>query len=164
MRRTMVVLVVGLSLIAGCGSGGEESTPTPELTEQYGCGYGFYASNPEQTVGMFIEFSDFEAAHDGDVPPTAQLDDGTWLAELRFGTDLFANWCDDVLEPGEPTPEVGETWQLTGTIDIDQLPPAGQGGPASATLSGVEATGPNNDVIAFEDFEIENGFWGSFAG
>jgi hypothetical protein len=163
MRRTMLVLIVGLSLIAGCGSYGEESTPTPELTEQYGCGYGFYASNPEQTVGMFIEFSDFDAAANGDVPASAELDDGTWRAELQFGSDLFANWCDDVLEPGEPTPEIGETWQLTGTIEIDQFPPTGQG-PASAMLSGVEATGPNNELIAFEDFEIVNEFWGSFAG
>jgi len=159
----MVVLVVGLSLVAGCGSDGEESTPTPELTEQYGCGYGFYASNPEQTVGMFIEFSDFEAAADGDVPSMSQLEDGTWRAHLKFGTDLFANWCDDVLEPGEPTSEVGETWQLTGTIEVDELPQTGQG-PASATLTGVEARGPNNELIAFEPFEIENEFWGSFAG
>ena len=163
MRRTLVVLVVGLSLLVGCGSDGEESTPTPELTEQYGCGYGFYASNPDQTVGMFIEFSDFEAAATGDVPSMSQLEDETWRAELRFGTDLFANWCDDVLEPGEPTPQVGETWQLTGTIEIDQLPPTGQG-VASATLTGVEAHGPANELIAFEDFEIENEFWGSFAG
>ena len=163
MRRTLVVLVVGLSLLVGCGSDGEESTPTPKLTEQYGCGYGFYASNPDQTVGMFIEFSDFEAAATGDVPSMSQLEDETWRAELRFGTDLFANWCDDVLEPGEPTPQVGETWQLTGTIEIDQLPPTGQG-VASATLTGVEAHGPANELIAFEDFEIENEFWGSFAG
>ncbi|HEU4894285.1 MAG TPA: hypothetical protein VFT85_00485, partial [Acidimicrobiia bacterium] len=120
-----MVLSVGLVALAGCGSEDQSGPPTPELTEEYGCGYGFYASNPEQTVGLFIEFSDFEAAANGDVPDTSALDDGTWNARLEFGTDLFANWCDDVLEPGEPTPQVGETWQLTGTIEIDQLPPPG---------------------------------------
>lgn len=162
MRRALIALV-GLSLVAGCGSNGEENAPSPELTEQYDCGYGFYASNVEQTVGLFIEFSDFEAAQSGDVPETSRLDDDTWLAELRFGTDLFANWCDDVLEPGEPTPEVGETWQLSGTIEINELPPAGHG-PASATLTGVEAHGPNNELVAFDVLEIENQFWGTVAG
>lgn len=158
-----MLIAVALLSLAACSS--TSSTPeNPELTEQYGCGYGFYASNVEQTVGLFIGFSDFEAAQSGDVPETSQLEDDTWQAELRFGTDLFANWCDDVLEPGEPTPEVGETWQLSGTIEIDELPPAGQGGPASATLTEVEARGPNNELIAFDVFEIENQFWGTFAG
>jgi hypothetical protein len=115
-------------------------------------------------VGLFIEFSDFEAAQSGDIPEISQLDDDTWLAELRFGTDLFANWCDDVLEPGEPTPEVGEIWPLSGTIEINELPPARQSGLASATLSAIEAHGPNNELIAFDLFEIENEFWGAFAG
>ncbi|HSM44812.1 MAG TPA: hypothetical protein VK969_07335 [Acidimicrobiia bacterium] len=158
-----MLALVGLSLVASCGSNGEESTPRPELTEQYACGYGFYASNVEQTVGLFIELSDFEAAQIGDVPETSQLGEDTWQAELRFGRDLFANWCDDVLEPGEPTPEVGETWQLSGTIEINELPPAGQGR-ASATLTGVEARGPNNELITFDLFEIENQFWGTIAG
>jgi hypothetical protein len=163
MRRALITLV-GLSLLAGCGSDGEGSSPSPELTEQYACGYGFYASNAEQTVGLFIDVADFDAAGNGDVPDTSRLEDGTWRAELRFGTDLFANWCDDVLEPGEPTPEVGEIWQLTGTIEINQLPPPGQVGQASATLSEVEARGPNNELIAFDVFDIENEFWGTFAG
>jgi hypothetical protein len=163
VRRALIALV-GLTLVVACGSNSEENAPSPELTEMYGCGYGFYASNVEQTVGLFIEFSDFEAAHSGDIPETSQLADDTWLAELRFGTDLFANWCDDVLEPGEPTPEVGEIWQLSGTIEINELPPAGQIGRAFATLSAIEAHGPNNELIAFDVFEIGNQFWGAFAG
>jgi hypothetical protein len=162
MKRALIVLVA-MVLVAGCGSEDDEGTPAPELTEQYSCGYGFYASNSEQTVGLLIEFSDFEAARNGDVPEISQLDEGTWNARLEFGTDLFANWCDDVLEPGEPTPEVGETWQVSGTIEIDELPESGQG-LASATLTGVEANGPNNELIAFDVFEIENQFWGTFAG
>lgn len=163
MRRALIALV-GISLLAGCGSGVGGSPPSPELTEQYACGYGFYASNAGQTVGLFIDFSDFEAAGAGDVPSTSQLEDGTWRAELRFGTDLFANWCDDVFEPHEPTPEVGETWQLTGTIEIDEMPQPGQSGQASATLTGVEARGPDDELIAFDVLEIENEFWGTFAG
>lgn len=162
MKRALTLLVA-LTLIAGCGTGQGEGPPTPDMTDNYDCGYGFYASNPEQTVGLFVEFADHEAAREGDVPQTSQLDDGTWNARLEFGTHLFANWCDDVLEPHEPTPEVGETWQLSGTIHIDEIPASGQG-MASATLSGVEARGPNNELIAFDDFAIENQFWGTFAG
>ena len=163
MRRALIA-VIGLSLLAACGTNGEASAPSPELTEQYACGYGFYASNGDQTVGLFIDVADFEAAANGGLPATSQLEDGTWRAELRFGTDLFANWCDDVLEPGEPTPDLDETWQLTGTIEIKQLPPPGQGGPASATLSELEARGPDNELIAFDNFDIQNEFWGTFAG
>lgn len=162
MKRGLTLLVAA-TLIVGCGSGVEEGPPTPEMTEQYDCGYGFYASNPEQTVGLLIEFADHEAAQDGEVPETSRLEDDVWNARLEFGTDLFANWCDDVLEPGEPTPEVGETWRLSGTIRIEELPPSGQGS-ASAVLTGVEAYGPNNELIAFDDFVIENQFWGTFAG
>jgi hypothetical protein len=31
-------------------------------------------------------------------------------------------------------------------------------------LSDVEARGPNNELIAFDVFDIENEFWGTFAG
>lgn len=161
MRRTLIA--IALLSLAACSSSG--STPEiPELSEQYGCGYGFYASNVEQTVGLFVVFSDFDAAESGNIPETSQLNGDTWDAEIRFGTDLFANWCDDVLEPGEPTPEYGETWQVSGTIEVHELPPAGRGGPASATLTDVEARGPNNELIAFDNFEIQNEFWGTFAG
>jgi hypothetical protein len=79
MRRALITLV-GLSLLAGCGSDGEGSSPSPELTEQYACGYGFYASNAEQTVGLFIDVADFDAAGNGDVPDTSRLEPekSTW--------------------------------------------------------------------------------------
>lgn len=154
---------MALTLVTGCGTGEANGSPTPEMTETYDCGYGFYASNPEQTVGLFVELTDREAASISDIPGTSQLDDGTWYGRLVFGTDLFANWCDDVLEPDEPTPEVGETWLLSGKIRIDELPPSGHG-MASATLSDLEAHGPNNELIVFDDFAVENQFWGTFPG
>lgn len=162
MKRTLVVLVA-MVLVGGCDSVLEEGTATPELTEQYSCGYGFYASNAEQTAGLVIDLADHEAARNGDVPEVSQLDEGPWNARLEFGTDLFANWCDDVLEPGEPTPEVDETWEVSGTISIEELPASGQG-LASATLTGVEAHGPDGQLIVFDDFVIVNQFWGTFAG
>ena len=78
----------------------------------YGCGFGFWASNADQTAGIFVEFTDFDAANAGQVPPVGAVPSVIWSGRVDVGTDLFANWCDDVVEPGEPEPVVTETWQI----------------------------------------------------
>jgi hypothetical protein len=163
MRRASI----GLSLcivLAGCAWGGTEGQGAPNLTEQYDCGFGFYAGNTDQTVGLIITYADFAAAQNGNVPETSQLTDEVWQAELQFGSDLFSNWCDDVLEPFEPTPEVTETWHVSGKIEIVELPSAGQGGAATALLTGMAAQGPDGETLSLDDMEIVNEFWGTFAG
>jgi len=162
MRRASI----GLSLcvvLAGCAWGGAGGQGAPDLAEQYACGFGFYAGNADQTVGLIITYADFEGAQSGNVPKTSQLTDEVWQAELQFGKDLFANWCDDVLEPGEPTPEVTETWRVSGKIEIVELPSSGQGA-ATALLSGMAARGPDGETLPLDDVEIVNEFWGTFAG
>ncbi|HUG08511.1 MAG TPA: hypothetical protein VMP13_06415 [Acidimicrobiia bacterium] len=162
MKATLVCL--GLFLVTvGCSQDTSAPTQTPELTEEHGCGIGFYLGNRDQTAGLFITFNDFEAAQSGDVPESS-LEDDVWRAELQFGSDPFATWCDDVLEPGEPIPEIDETWTVTGTIEITELPPAGDCGPAAARLMSLEAQGEDGETLTLGDFEVANGFWGCFAG
>lgn len=156
---------VGLLIVmTGCALDGPVTSESLELTEHHGCGFGFYLGNSDQTAGLFVTLTDFETGLGGNVPESASLSGDFWQAELRFGADLFANWCDDVLEPGEPTPDVGQTWDVTGAIDVTALPPAGQCGPAGARLTGLEAQRPDGEALELGDFEMENEFWGCFAG
>ncbi|MDW3215761.1 MAG: DUF6174 domain-containing protein [Ilumatobacteraceae bacterium] len=128
------------------------------LDDDYGCGYGFAAANAGQTVSMVVGFVDI----DWEQGPVAGAYD---LADLdgaiHFGVDLMANWCDDVIEEGEPEPLVDETWNIvSGTLEVS---------PTDNRL----ATGTFTDVVAVDadghehllgDVEIANGMWGFFAG
>ena len=162
MRKGIVLFGVLVALTA-C-SGDDESGPEQvELTEEYACGFGFYAGNQDQTTGLMISYRDFDGAWAGTVARSGQLD-AAWDADLQFGTDLFANWCDDVLEEGEPTPEVEAAWSVSGQMEVTELPPAGQCGQAVARLTDLVATGPADQTLDLGDLTITNTAWGCFAG
>lgn len=163
--RTASVVISLILVTTACGPTASNPPEAPQLTEEYGCGFGFYLGNVDQTAGLFIALSDFDVGQSGDVPESSSLSDDIWRSQLQFGADLFANWCDDVIEPGEPEPEITETWNVSGTIEILELPEPGTCGPARALLADVEAHSPDDDeVLALGDFDAENGFWGCFAG
>jgi hypothetical protein len=100
----------------------------------------------------------------GDVVETADLPSESWRAVLDEGSDLFANWCDDVLEPDEPTPEVVETWEVSGSIEVLSLPEAGQCGPATARFTDLVATDSQGATMSLGDLEVTNEAWGCLAG
>lgn len=160
MKSAVTVLCV-LVLAACSPSPGENA---PELTEAHHCGYGFYVGDVDQTWALKITYQDFEAAQAGEVPRESALSGDTWSAVLEAGQDLFANWCDDVLEPDEPTPEVHEVWEISGDIEVTSLPGPGECGPATANLIGLEARSSADDVITLGDLDIGNEFWGCLAG
>lgn len=154
-----------MAAVVALGACGETSSPSPpQLTEPHHCGYGFYIGDVDQAWALKITYQDFEAAQAGEVPSESELSGDTWSAKLEAGQDLFANWCDDVLEPGEPTPEVREVWEVSGDIEVTGLPEPGECGPATAHLTGLEARNDDGDVIALGDLDVGNEFWGCFAG
>jgi hypothetical protein len=158
----MLLILAGVAL-AACAPTGESGPEPVELTEEFGCAYGFYSSNDDQTVGLFLEYGDFDGATSGSVSKSSPIEQA-WNGELRFGADLFANWCDDVMEPGEPTPVIDETWAVTGRVDVVELPAAGECGPATANLTDVVATSPEGEEMPLGDLNAHNEFWGCFAG
>lgn len=161
----IVATVLCALILAACGgSGASPGESAPELTEAHHCGYGFYVGDVDQTWALKITYQDFEAAQSGDVPRESTLSGDTWSAELEAGRDLFANWCDDVLEPDEPTPEIDQVWDVSGDIEVAGLPDPGGCGPAIAHLTGLEAHNDNGEVISLGDLDVENEFWGCFAG
>jgi hypothetical protein len=136
-----------------------------DFTEVYGCGFGFWASNADQTAGIFVEFNDFEAATAGQVPPVGAVPSVIWSGRVHVGTDLFANWCDDVVEPGEPESVVAESWQIVDAgIAIEGTPPVQTVGALTATLTGITLESPSGEAVVLGDLTLANDSWGAFAG
>ena len=163
MKRVTIILCA-LALVACGGSGSSPGAAAPDLTETHHCGYGFYLGDGDQTWALKVTYRDFQAARAGEVPRESALPGDSWYAELEAGQDLFANWCDDVLEPDEPTPEIRAVWNVSGDVEMTGLPDPGECGPATANLTGLEARNDTGDVISLGDLDVENALWGCLAG
>jgi len=160
------VLVV-VAVVAGPACGGAGATAFPDLgrlSDDWGCGVGFARSDARQTMAVVI-------SHPGPLGPellatptaTVTLPDPDWQAEVRVGRDLFANWCDDLVEPGEPTARIDRRWPLrSGTLEIT-LPTLADAGRAEGRLDGavVEVDG---DERTLPSMRLTNAAWGRFAG
>jgi Family of unknown function (DUF6174) len=133
------------------------------FTESYPCGRSFQASNADQTVGLFLE--QVGPSYETVPPPEAEIPSAAWTGRVVLGADLFANWCDDVIEQGEPTPRTDETWPIVeGTIAIDGNVSGAESGPVTARLTGIVAERPDGTRVEVGDLEILNEWWGGAAG
>jgi hypothetical protein len=172
MSRTTrpAILTAALALlVVACGGTSQpralEGLELAEL-ETYGCGYGFWLGTAEQDVAIHLAVTDPQAVASGELARETTLPDEDWRAAVQHGRDLFANWCDDVLEPGEATPDVEEEWPITGgTITlgdgaVDQPCP----GELTASVTELEVTAPDGTTIALGSGEVGNEAWGCFAG
>lgn len=171
MSRTMrpSILAVAIAVIAAACGGAAEPSALAELElaemDTYGCGHGFWLGTADQEVAIQLAAADPQAVVDGELPTEASLPDDAWRGTVQQGRDLFANWCDDVVEPGEATPEVVEEWTITGgMIRVDG--PVDQDCPAAvtATVADLEATAADGTTVALGSREITNDSWGCFAG
>lgn len=165
MRRILTAAACVVAL-AGCGLGDD-----PELranaavldlttlpTEDWGCGFGFTLGTTDQRVRLSLWSQDMAPT-----PGTVAVDGTTWRGELVSGSDLFAQWCDDVVEPGEP--EVVEevvlevtgtlTWRTDGTGQCD--------GPATATFTDGTVIAEGR-TLPLPDLELRNDAFGCLAG
>lgn len=156
------LVILGL-LLAACGttSGVGDIADLDSLTETYGCGTGFWVGNPEQTTALRLGYQG-----DGPPPPEVSLPDPAWRAELIDGRDLYANWCDDVMEPDEPTPQhVRVLPIISGTLEIVGEPPQPfEGGSLSVIATDLVIDVGDGETHELGDIEIENPSWGFFAG
>lgn len=143
--------------LLGCG-GGSPQVDLADLTTSYDCGYGFQAGNGRGTVGIFIV--------DGDYPdrlPTGRFDladDPSWSGVIEAGSHLFIDWCDDVGEAGEPSPEVQQTWELVeGVIEVRT-----ESGDATMSATDLVAVDPDGVRHELGDIILVNSAWGVVAG
>lgn len=158
------VLVVAGMLIAACGSNAEPTNADlagdADLSQSWGCGIGFAASNADQTVAIFIYSNDHEPN------PPVSFPDSKWEARLVFGKDLMANHCDDVIEPDEPEQIITEEWEITsGTLEFD-VPdggPCGAVGPVVGEFSDLKWEN-SKSTVDLGDLTVTNDSYGCFAG
>lgn len=155
--------------------GGEEGDPGHDrpapvtdlagLTQSWGCGNGWAVSNADQTVGLLVYPRGGDEAPVPESSPVAP--DGYWTVELRFGRDLFANWCDDVIEPGEPEPSIERTFVgvggelvLASPVDPDRF-----ACPQTVTVEVTDlVVAEGETTIDLGSGELTNESWGCFAG
>ena len=151
------------------GDGGVDPSPSVsglpavELTDDLGCGYGFAVVDKDETTLLSI----YRGSDAGKVARTVSLPDSAWEAEVRVGTHLAANWCNDVIM--DPQAETDETWEIVqGTREfVGEVPPvdgASAVQPVRAELTGVVVEGPDGEQVELGDLALSNDSWGFFAG
>lgn len=161
MRSLPIFFSSFILLLAACGSDAPQLSPAEQLDDlsvEYSCGWGFYRSNPDQTTGLFI------SANNGSPERVANLiEAGDWTVDVHIGTDLFANWCSDLVLDSDPEPHVDEFWTLiNGNIEVT-TPPA-DCGLAKAQLTNLVVQASDGTQVALDDMTVQNPGWGCFAG
>lgn len=134
-----------------------------ELTESFPCGHGFQGANAAQTVGLTADF----VAPTGDPEAIVMLPDPAWDVTVLRGEHLFANWCNDVLAPGDLVPRIMVSFPVVaGTITYDGPAP----GPDAHTdrftarLTGLVVEKPDGTRVTLPDVDLVNESWGGAAG
>lgn len=137
------------------------------LVDDYGCGYGFEKGSADQTLRLSLEWvAGFDAEPipiDGPVTLPAE----GWNALLLTGADLYANWCDDVIEPDEPEPVIASRWTVVeGTVTITSPTPLTAEGrtDVTAVLEGGVVESGTGERVDLDDITLRNDCWGCFAG
>ncbi|MDH3755765.1 MAG: hypothetical protein OEU32_18035 [Acidimicrobiia bacterium] len=176
MHKHLILLaLVAAFALAGCsetpeaepGSTASQLPDVAGLTVAWQCGHGFWVGNGDQTLAIRFQAHDANALATGAAPAVVTLPDPDerWSGTLTLGRDLYANWCDDVIEEGEPEPVVAETWAIAaGTIEIVAVPPVDECGPAHGWARGLVAEADDGRTVEIDDLRLINPAWGCFAG
>lgn len=129
------------------------------MPDAYGCGFGFAVASPDETAALVVRLQGLAEGENG--PGTTRYELADTSAEIRIGTDLMANWCDDVFEEGEPEADVTERWPVVGgTLDVT----VGADGTATGMLVDIVAESPDGQEQRLGNAFITNDAWGFFAG
>jgi hypothetical protein len=170
--KTVTLATSILVALAACGSPEPATSTTVEpgqasladlatLTEEWGCGHGFYVGNPGQTSALRLQFTGNELTE-----TEIDLPDPAWSGVLIHGTNLYANWCDDVIEANEPTPMELQTITIVGghLSVVGAIPEPFAGGTLVVGATDLEVALPDGTTAVLGDITITNRAWGVFAG
>jgi hypothetical protein len=165
--RTITVLVALSLLVSGCGRStvtAVDASGLPELrhlSETYGCGAGFWIGNRAQTMALRVAF-----VGEGELERMVELPSDDWRVSFLFGRDLYANWCDDVVEPDEPTPIVTREYEIVaGSLEIEgDIPERFGGGSLTVHATDLSLILGNGTRVDLGDVTITNESYGFLAG
>ena len=157
------VVVTSVVPITSTLPGGPAVVSGSDLTVDHPCGHGFAKGSADQTISLVI-FHTGEWTEDGPSldEPIELGSNSEWSARISVGADLFANWCDDVVEEDEPTPRIDREFTITQGTLVGEV----DGSVARASLSNVVAApvdGPG-EPIELPEIQLVNEGWGFFAG
>jgi hypothetical protein len=161
--RPTILLVVALALIA-CGAppaGGPPATDLSSLTEEWPCGFGFFAGNPAETTALRIYLDGSEVTE-----TEIDLPHPDWSAVLVHGTNVYANWCDDVVTPAEPTPVEHESLTIIGghLSIVGDVPEPFGGGELTVAATDLMVELGDGTHQELGSIEITNPMFGFMAG
>lgn len=171
-RARHVLTILALLVVTACGAtddGGDATSVTgaelgAALEVDHPCGIGFAVASEDQRFALILHHRGPGGVPEGPI----SLPDPAWQAEVLVGRDLMANWCDDVVEPGEPTPEVTETWPVVGgELDHDapvEPPQICAGGAVTAEVTDLTVETTTGEQLTIPDLSITNEAYGCFAG
>ena len=132
------------------------------LQDDYPCGFGFAKGNSTQTLALIVYSQGGYSETGPDVSSPIEFPNDDWVGELHTGSDLFANWCDDVMEEGEPIPEVHEVWTVVaGTLTVTETDSANV---VEGVLSDVVIESPSGERLEVAEIALSNTGYGFFAG
>ena len=137
------------------------------LVDDHGCGFGFAKSDATQTLALFIYWTGGYDPIGPDVSAPIVLPADDWEATMTTGASLFADWCNDVIEPGAPVPVIDETLTvIAGTLTVDADPAAQPcvGEAVTGVLTGAIAEFSDGTTVELDDVTLRNFGWGCFAG
>lgn len=161
MKRHSYGFVIVVMLLAACGGAGVgDIAAIDTLTETYGCGTGFWVGNSDDTTALRFQ-------HRGDgVPSEVNLPSDEWDVEMLDGRDLYANWCDDVIEADEPQPQVGRRLPvIAGEIEVIGVPPPRfESGTLTLRATNLVLDIGDGKTADLGDIEISNTSWGFLGG
>lgn len=163
------VLVLAAVLLVGCAGPSDVDVDTAVdrlasgRTDDWGCGHGFTIGTPDQTLRLSLWAED--PGDEGPEPGTFEVGPGgDWTGELVLGRDLFAQWCDDVMEPDEPDVvriarhDVSGTLTWSAATDRTSCPSVATG----RFTEGVVTV--DGRTVPLPDLEVHNDAFGCVAG
>lgn len=137
------------------------------LIHVYSCSFFVSRGNADGTVRLQIRVDpDEDTGLAPGMASVGRVPDRYWGGSVYFGSDLFAFYCQDVIDSDAPQSVVTATWEIVdGTLDIVSLS-RGERGYCHAHLaaSGLVARAADGRLVDVGDFEFFNEAWGHFPG
>ena len=144
----------------------ETAFSADRFVDHYGCGHGFAIGSDGQDLGLTIHFAGDYSEGGPDVSSPVEWPNADWVGEVWVGSDLFSNWCNDMVLETDPVPAIAQSWTIVhGVLNVSTT--------SGVDCDGTTVTGELTDAVlrseageelALDTLSLRNDAWGCFAG